>query len=202
MVEEIEGVPFQWEEGAVKRICEWKGTLSNPKNYLQKVYSGGVLLWRSMAMWLAEILHNFLMFFSCLPNGHLSPRSVLSLCHLHLYKTGQNSPPHRRPRSLRVFQQEVCHTDATVSVMTSNFSQLATWPRNMALGHDLATWPPYRTTEHDRGTRERRMALDHDLATCPANVDSQHELEAWTLRLNWEPACKTWNASLNYGPQF
>ena len=58
MVEEIEGVPIQGEEGAVKPICEWKGKLFNPKNYLQKVLSR-----RYMAMWLGEILHNFLMFF-------------------------------------------------------------------------------------------------------------------------------------------
>ena len=37
MVKEIEGVPIQGEEGAVKPICEWKGKLFNPKIYLQKV---------------------------------------------------------------------------------------------------------------------------------------------------------------------
>ena len=50
----------------------------------------------------------------------------MTLCHLHLYKTGQNFSPHQRPRSLLVSQQEVCHTDATVSIMTSHFSRLAT----------------------------------------------------------------------------
>ena len=67
---------------------------------------------------LGEILHNFLMFFFFVYQ--------MSLCHLHLYKTGQKFSPHQRPRSLLVFQQEVCHTDATVSVMNSHFSRLAT----------------------------------------------------------------------------
>ena len=88
-------------------------------------------------------------FFSCLINGHLSPRSALSLSHLHLYKTGQNSSPHRTSRSLQVFQQELCHIrpcsaashknrnllvdiqNATISVITSNFSQLTTCPQNI-----------------------------------------------------------------------
>ena len=143
----------------------------------------------------------------------MSPRSVLSLCHLHLYKTGQNSSPHWRPRSLQVFQQEVCKIrpcctashknrnflvdiqNATVSFMTSHFSQLTTCPQNTSLERGLATWPldmtsqhdlRTMTTIHDRGRWLWKMTVEDDCGRWQWSMTSDRGLGPWPQTMTWE----------------
>ena len=186
MVEEIEGVPFQWEEGAVKRICEWKGTLSNPKNYLQKVYSGGVLLWRSMAMWLAEILHNFLMFFSCLPNQYCHSVTYIFIKQVRIL--------------LHIGGQEVCRCSnkkcATLMPRSVSWRAIS---RNSQ--HDLGTWPWDMTSRHDHRTGPRNMTVEHESGAWPWTMTSQHDLRTWTHNMNWKRGRCAWTESLRAKPE-
>ena len=163
-----------------------------------------------------------MVFFSCLPNCNQSHWSVLSLCHLHLHKTGWNSSPHWRPRSVWVFQQEVCHIqqcsgasqkstnfsvdvqNATLSVMKSHFLQLWTWPQNINLGHDLATRPWTITAVHNHGTWPWNMIAEHDLQPWPRNMISDNDLGPWpqTITAVNYHATWPWNMTLkdDFGP--